>query len=490
MSVNCLQCDAQLEPEDLFCNECGCKVDSYESARTMRMTAPEVAAHKPVVSLDSEISKTVELSPPEDASGTVHYDSRAKDQAVFYSDCSHFSLEWNQGASVFLTDAMSSFQFRVTPLTTEASKATDFIFYLRFPGDNTFKSCDPRFHRLRTSRTVNINYRPEASNMGISQNVDLHFAYRIDGVDFCYDQQLLIDIYPQSEQSDKVLENLTIKISDIKQEGHAGDHQLNVLKGLDLSHKKTSIFKLLDMLKQAELWVPLELYQGLPIRTPQGVGMYVPPAPKLPHHKLILECDNGAVIYLFSKYINVGRSKNSDMVMRHEPNGDLSLDDCKKINLKVSSRHCLLGLDSKGAWVADKNSTNGTYLDGDKVTASQYYIEKQKEYQLSLASPLAKPYNMMIFLRVYLCPDEYVKSKSKNNTAGVVIKRTDYDSEVYLLVNSWLPLASALPDSGNYFISFRDNNFGLTDGKSWYWLNPDIDDLPPGCRINRVLNNF
>jgi len=481
MSENCSQCGSILEAEEIFCSECGYKASVDADSHKEDDSSP--AFNSPI-----NTNKTATLPRAQDPTPSQIRIVSAQDKAEFYSDCSHFSLEWNQGASVFLTEAGSSFQFRVKPLNQDAMEASNFCFYLRFPGEDKFKKHDPRLHRLRTARTVNFNYQPKSSSMGVSQNVDLHFSYQIKGVEYCYDQQLLIDIYPQNEQSDKVLENLTIKISDIKQEGNASDHQLNILKGLDLNQNKTSIFDLLEKLKQAELWMPLEMFQGLPMNSADKLKMYIPSAPAKACAKLTLECENGTKIHLFNKELNIGRSRKADIMLRHEaPEGiHWNHERMKHMNLKLSGVHCQLGIDSKGAWASDLKSTNGTYLEGEKILGSKNYLEKQKEYQLSLASPMAKPYNIPLFLRVYLCPEEYLDKKNTGNTAGVVIKRKDHDSDAYLLVNRWLPLSSVLPEAANFFISYRDNNFAITDGKKWYWLSPDGSSLPPDCGIVKV----
>ncbi|MFA6714401.1 MAG: FHA domain-containing protein [Victivallales bacterium] len=497
MADKCEQCGAELEPGEAFCSECGARLDqslSYAEQPEPVPVDPGGTDTGPLVRNDISSGRTSVVplpSPAFDPTPSEIKRASANAKAEFYSDCGHFSVEWNQGASVFLTGAMSSFQFRVTPLSPEAGEAGDFCFYLRFPGNDEFRKFDPRFHRLRSSRTANFNYRPESSSMGVSQNVDMHFSYRINDAEYCYDQQLLIDIYPQNEQSDKVLENLTIKISDIKQEGHASDHQLNILKGLDLTRDKTSIFELLEKLKKAELWVPLEMYQGLPLHpAPAERKMSIPPVPAGSCRKLVLEGKNGTNIYLFGKELTAGRSRQADMVLRHEapPGVRWDYEKMKHMNLKISGTHCKLGIDAKGAWVADMDSTNGTYLDGKEIFNEPNYLERRKEYQLSLASPMAQPYNLTVFLRVYLCPDEYADNKNPGNTAGIVIKRKDYDSEAYLLVNKRLPLASVLPDASNFFVSYRDERFALTDGKNWYWLDPDNPSLPPGCGISGVKN--
>ena len=276
MSKTCCDGDGEVEFGEV-CSDCGKRnedcapvtdeaespqeddspVTQNDSSSSTNIKEPEV----PSVETRNTVSKETDiLTPPENKREAM------KDKAGFYSECSHFLLEWNEGASVFLSGAMSSFQFRIKPLNQDAMKATNFCFYLRLPGEDEFKKYDPRLHRLHSARTVNFNYRPKPSDMGVKQNVDLHFSYQIKDEEYCYDQQLMIDVHPQNEQCDKVLDNLTIKINDIKQEGHASDHQLDIFKGLDLNHGKTSVVDLLEKLKKAELWVPLAMYQGSSIK--------------------------------------------------------------------------------------------------------------------------------------------------------------------------------------------------------------------------------
>ena len=496
MSENCSQCGAMLEAEEIFCSECGCKVKDILSPAPVEVDSHKEDDLSPAFNTEScnnspiNTNKTATLPRSQDPTPTQIRIVSAQDKAEFYSDCNHFSLEWNQGASVFLTGAGSSFQFRVKPLNQDAMEASDFCFYLKFPGEDRFKKYDPRLHRLRSARTVNFNYQPKHSSMGVAQNVDLYFSYKIKDIEYCYDQQLLIDIYPQNEQSDKVLENLTIKISDIKQEGNASDHQLNILKGLDLNHGKTSVFELLEKLKKVELWVPLEMFQGMSMNSSVRETMVIPSAPVRPCSTLVLECDNGTKIYLFNKEISAGRSRKADMLIRHEaPEGvSWDIERMKHMNLKLSGIHCQTGIDTKGAWVSDLKSTNGTYLEGERIFNKKNYLESQKEYQLSLASPMAKPYNLPLFLRVYSCPEEHLNKKNQSNTAGIVIKRKDRDSEAYLLVNRWLPLSSVLPDAANFFVSYRDNNFAISDGRVWHWLEPGKNSLPQNCGIAKVSN--
>ncbi len=535
MSVKC-KCNTILEEGEFFCHKCGTRVadlapqeDSndvnkvdrqddapaaksrnevfmsrqsslkdleYEGAPsgvTVRLDGADVDVLNQNSSLGSE--RTTELKREVLTSVPELKPIPALAQSDFSSDCSHFQVEWNQGCSIFLSQYTTAFQFRITPLNEEARRASKIMLYLKLPLTNEFTQCTLRpLVNLTRSRIVDHNYTPGISNQGPNQSVGFHFSYHIDDVEYCYDSTFYIDIYPQNERSDKILENLTIKIGDISQAGDVSDHTLGLFNGFNLNNVQRSTAELFNELKKAELWKKFELYQGYSLTPPKNTRttMRRAAAPVKRRKKIILECKNGTTIHLFGSDVVAGRSKSCDITLRHDPGSmpHFDLDQLRSMNLKISSRHCQMGIDRAGAWISDPGSTNGTYLNEQRIFSPKRYLKEQKEYLLSLAAAKSNGFNLVVFLRVYLLPEQYAKdsNQTQGTTAGMVVKRKDHEADTYMLVNRLLPLASAAPDSGNFFISYKDNNFALTDNnKIWIWLEPNVS-LPEECGLVRVVD--
>ncbi len=491
MSEKC-ECNAVIIPGDKFCYKCRRPIKQSDGGGSSENNELRAINHVEKDSSGEGDSEKIN----EDISSSEHqekifqtknpFSTPEPELNGFVSDCKHFLVEWNQAASAFIKGASSSFQFRLTPLTDEAANATGFLFNIKLPGAAYFKEYDPRIMHLRSSRVVRFHIDTCDLNIGVSQNVDIHFSYQLDGKEYCFDQQLLIDIYPDGIRSTKILENLHISIGDISQSGDVSDHKLSVLEGLhNLTSSKGETLK---ELKKLELWVPLDMYAGYPISQSEKLQSKALKKVTRPHKKLILECNNGLIIYLFSEDVVVGKSRECDIVMRHGHVGDNGWcrDMLQRMNRKLSSFHFKSGIDDRGAWVADDESTNGTYLDGKQIDTDKHYLTKPQNHQLSMLAPTTSPFNINITLKVFFCTDEVSGRINDHSAAGLLIKYKTHDSIVNLLVKENIPLASLLPGAGDFSISYQDNNFLLTNGSENFWLDPDNANVPENCGILKI----
>jgi pSer/pThr/pTyr-binding forkhead associated (FHA) protein len=478
----CIKCYNLVDDGEEFCSECGTKINVDTSNADVNSEQH--------FSENTKVQECNTLSAEklnENATSTPTYSE------IQSSDCEHFKIEWNKGASVFMTNAMSSLQFRISPLVHEAYSANDFKLFVRFPGENKFSDNNIRFSNISTSRrSVNINYKPKTGNIGANQVVDIHFSYRLNNESLCYEQQIFIDIYPDSAPSNKMLENLTIKIGEITQEGKAGDPSLNLLNGL--YQNKNEYFDQLEKLKSAELWISLQLFQAIPLEDDSLKKMIIPPAPWGQFDRILIEINNKTIL-LFSEVITAGRSRDADLTLRNEPpeGEDWTVEKLQMMNLSINKIHCKLGIVNNKAVVEDNNSLNGTYLDNIKLNDNENRpLKYQKNNELSLASPEIYPRNITLSVRVYpsdhrlLIPDD---CEGEKVPAGIVINQKGKDNLFAVIVNRWIPLSSIVPNAGNTFLTYRENFFAVTDGKKWNWLAPGLTLTINRDLMIKVLNN-
>ncbi|MCP4177162.1 MAG: FHA domain-containing protein [bacterium] len=455
----CDNCKSEIDKNDKFCQECGSLIEAGIGQRQY--------GSNDISKIDKEILQ-----------GSINISSRAdqvNDGKNLSTDCKHFKIEWNRGSSVFLTNANSTLQFRITPLSKDAKRASEFKTFVRFSEDDDFTEHKLRFRNISFARILHINYRPKSESIGVSQGVDIHFSYKLNDDLYCFEQQILIDVYPQTESNDNVIKNLTIKIGEINQHGKAGDPNINLLNGLCLSKK--SIHDLLNSLKRADLWVTLELFQAIPLEPEHYRKLNIPSVPNGKYTKIAIEI-NKKVIYLFYDRISAGRNRENDLTLRNGPKEGEKWNDIKlrDMNLNISGKHFELGIDENGAWILDCNSTNGIFLDNIKLDNAVVYLDCHTDYNLSLASPELAPKNILLQLRAYPVTHDAAENVNKrnNSVAGIAIKQVSNNSLAALLVNKWIPLSSVLPGAGNLFITYRNNFFAITDGVTWHWLNPGL----------------
>ena len=464
----CIQCNNNIGYDDIFCSECGARQkEATASDNSNKKAGVPVAEMKNNRKVDSEI-ETVPICKPDSSDNKV----------LSASDCRHFIFEWNEGASTFLTNTTSSLQFRITPIVPEARTAEQFHLYFKFPGSRNYIKHDLRKRSISTTRRINYNYKPSSSSKGLNQSIDIHFSYYIGKDLYCFEQQLLVDIYPDNETDVKgVIDNLTIKIGEIHQQGKAGDPNINLLSGL--YQKTKSLHDLMNKLKKLESWTTLVLYQAIPFKNeiPDISKLVIPPVPWESHKKISLLIGK-KYIQLFTGQITLGRSKEADLTVRNEPPEDTIWEHktYQKMNLNIHKIHCSMAIENNKAIISDYNSTNGTYINGTRLRkGNSVGLEYHASYNVSLAPPENYPRNISLKVRVYpsthLVLDTF-NDDGKTVPAAIVINQENQLNKSTVIVNRWVPLSAVIPDVGNFFITYRENNYALTDGKEWHWLTP------------------
>jgi len=495
----CPECESSIGENDIICVSCGTKLQKDDSCIEIKndMLADQPGETSNVskpVSINKESKNIVGRLPTAiDIKIEKVPDDALKQNMEFSSDCPHFKCDWNKGSSIFIADTTSSLSFKLSPLIPEARKASNFKLFLKFPVESSFSEHILRFTHLIAPREIYINYKPTFINIGSEQAVDFYFSYEIDGNTMCFDQQIKIDVYSQNTSKDKILENLTISVGDINQEGYGGDPSvaLNLLK--DAQDSGSSLNDLLDSLKKTDLWSEMVLFSAIPLSGEKKTkNITIPKPPSYSKEKLTLFTASGHRIHLLSGEITLGRSREADIVMRNlpSPDSERKWGQQRMIaeNGKISGMHCKLVANDNTAWIVD-TSSNGCFLNNKRIETEKYSIPVQKQAELSLGGPSSSDYNILLQLRVYKSYlDQIDTSISAINTisdltttsvkdviSGIVVTRTDDIPESYMIINNWLPLKSIHDGvSEEWAIRKRSGSYALVNKDQWIWLEPGI----------------
>jgi len=450
--TECPVCESSISDDDFICMSCGTKIEKVGDS------SENIPIEEPLMTDTTFIPVSVEPDPlPE----PEYVNSEQKQGIDFSSDCCHFKCEWNKGSSIFIADTTSSLAFKLTPLVSQARNATNFQFLLKFPDEHSFTECPIRFARLSAPREIYVNYKPASYNVGSKQAIDFYFSYELDGQTICFDQQIVIDVYSQNTPKDKILDNLTISIGDIKQDGYGGDPSLvlDVLKNSQDSG--SSLNDMLDSLKKADLWTELLLFSAIPIveENQSKKTLNIPPVPDVKYEKLTLHTRAGHRIHLLCGELALGRSRDAGVIIRNLPApGEERMWDQQRMvheNCRISGLHFKLGVNNDKAWVVD-TSSNGTYVNDRPIGQDAYTIQVQANTELSLGGPAAADPNLVLKLRVYKSYQDEAEPASailntisdlttssvKDIISGIAMTRVDDIPEAYMLINNWLPLTS------------------------------------------------
>ena len=496
----CIECQAELDNEEIFCSECGTRQPELEKSEETTDITNKEETSSDSEKIDAEDNYSVDTGPK------VHKQNEEENQEeqritdehidrIFAeeikTDCKHFKLEWNQGSSTFLANTMSNLQFKITPIGTVSSNAEKFSLYLKYPGDDKWKKNDLRIKKLSFSRTLSINYKPGNDVSGDS-SADLHFSYWIDKKLYCFEQQIQLHIHDDNAKlSGGIQGGLNISIGDVHQEGKAGDPSLNLLNGLYNKDEKSSYEKFSSLNRETQ-WKVLELFQVIPLES-ENIAlkkMIIPLAPSGKNKKIAINIGDNT-IYLYTGEITSGRSRDADFLLRNEPQEGENWDMPKlqSMNLCINKIHCRIGIVDNKAIVTDNDSANGTYVNNEKLEkGSDVELDYHINYQVSLASPLIYPKNILLDVKVYPSTHRPLDADDNNETvpAGIVIKQDKKENISAVIINRWVPLSALVSEGGNMFLTYRDKHFAVTDGKKWNWLVPGLAIEPNDDLMIRV----
>jgi hypothetical protein len=484
----CIECQAELENEEVFCSECGSRqpeLDKTEEPADI-IDNKEMSISSENTDTGNNFSVDTGVESSEQFESEKQEEHRITDEHLdklfaeeIKTDCQHFKVEWNQGSSTFLANTMSNLQFRITPKIPDASKAEKFAIHLKFPEDDSWSKNDLRVRRLSFARNVNINYKP-GNDVSGDCSVDFHFSYKIEKDLYCFEQQIQLHIHDDKAKLNGGIQGgLNINIGDIHQEGKAGDPSLNLLNGLYNKEEKSSYEKFSSLNRETS-WKTLELFQAVPLENENKAvkKMVIPLAPSGKYEKVAINI-SGKTIYLYTGEITAGRSRDADFLLRNEPSEDENWDMPKlqAMNLSINKMHCKIGILNNKAVITDNNSTNGTFVNGEKLDLGAITeLEYHTNYEISLASPLIYPKNIQLDVKVYPSTHKVLDPDDVNETvpAGIVIKQDRKENISAVIINRWVPLSAVVAEGSNLFLTYRNNHFAVTDGKKWNWLVPGL----------------
>jgi len=388
-------------------------------------------------------------------------------------------VEWNKSASMFLVNHTSTLQIRVKPRANFGRQARDFKVFLRYPNTTKFIKQQMFVAAITKQTELNFNYCPAIENKGVNQNLDFCFTYTSGGKTFWFGQSLLIDIYPEAMIKEKLIENINIKLENITAD-RASDVNLRILDGLK-STNETDPIEVLEKFKKSESWQHILLNSTVPLDSEIGlITIDIPSAPGHATTALTLKTADGQLIHLHTSEVTIGRNKSNDIMMRNLPGQNEITWPQQKLeerNSRVSGSHCRIKVPEGGVIITDLGSTNGTYIDGNRVRSERLVSEESVE--LSLAEPSLDPGNILLKAKTHKSSSKDISVASafgmsninKDACTGLALTRTDNVNESYLIINYSMPLCSVLKNcSPEWLIVRKENNFAITNGNVWTWL--------------------
>jgi hypothetical protein len=425
----CIECQAELDNEEIFCSDCGTKQTEQKIMPPPANVSKLDKKHHPQLEQSGSYNKSSQAcndieTVNDDIKDDFFIDSSSEE---IKSDCQRFKVEWNKGSSNFLANTISTLQFRITPKAPDAAEAEKFAIYLKFPGEEKWRKNDLRIKRLSFARNVNINYKPKSDVSG-DCSVDFHFSYWLGKDLYCFEQQIQLHIHDDIEKfAGGVQGGLNISIGNVNQEGKAGDPSLNLLNGLYKPGK--SSYEKLSSLQNETSWRTLQLFQAIPLDNENKdiKKMVIPLAPAGKNKRVSLKIGKKTIM-LYTAEITAGRSRDADYLLRNEPPEGESWDMPKlqNMNLSINKIHCKIGIVDNKAVIVDNASTNGTYINGNKLDKSKpAELDYHTSYVVSLAQPSIYPKNIFLEVKVYPSSHKILESEDNKETvpAGIVIKQ-------------------------------------------------------------------
>lgn len=452
------------------------------SAAAQGAINPDPAGDDPPTTIASREQTTIEIPPM----------TRSESGPSFLSDCPDLVVEYNQ-ARVFLTGFTSSFNFRINPSLGAGSTLHDLRLRVEAPGflpePLSYKS---RLKEIRGGRPlpeINMGHEPDRSGQDIPGEV--YVSYSKDGRRHVYVGSFLWDVYPPSESSATVIENLSVRIGDIVSTGdRAGDARTTVsfLDGLQdkVRHSKAEELR---NLKFPKAWNALPLGECDPGEFP------CPPAmgePQFAAHTvtLTLETGDGQLLHLFHPRgaVQLGRNRRCDIVIREmSPDGSM----CEAAGRsRISRFHCRIRKTGDECTILDgddaKSSGHGTWLNGVPVSRKGKVIGLDGRFVLTLAGRRPEePGVLSLDGRLWSCSAQgkcgmLLHSQcAPDCPAALVLKRRDGVPETFLVVWRFCmgdALSTALPGDFGSVCFFRHKNaFGIRYGDKEQrseWLVP------------------
>ena len=415
-------------------------------------------------------------------------------------DCEELRVEYNQ-ARVFLTGFTSAFNFRITPLSADTDTLSDIRVRVESPGF----LAKPLLHRsllrhIRAGRAlpeVHLNLEPERSGQDLAGEV--YVSFKKAGKRRAFYGSFLWDVYPPSEPSAKVIENLSVKIGDIVSTGdRAGDAKTTVSFLDDVQRSgRYSRAEELRQIKLPSAWNRLALYE-CDARLPCRPEIDDPPIPAY-EQRLTIETRTGHMVHLIhtDTALQIGKNRSCDIVTWF-----MELDGSKRIEDRtgcVSRNHCRIVKEGDGWFVADGNghspSSHGTFLDGVQVSLRQSKaIAMDVPFTLSLAGRKTGDPKVFRFIgRLWSCAALGRCQKCQpHEPACLVLKRTDGIPETFVVLWRFCPVEAIDEGMKHDFGSgrlFRHKNayaFSCgTDEKTYAWMVPgmNVDEAGVGIKV-------
>ena len=497
----CPKCGWPVEPGERFC-QCGAELESEGHGMAGATSLPKGAkAHSArdtdedgdtvIFSGSSNVGDLAAADPPTTVIPPQPTTSH-EPQTTLLSDCQDLLVEYNQ-ARVFLTGFTSSFNFRITPRLGVDSTLEDLRLRVEATGflaePLTYKS---RLKEVRGGRPlpeINLGLEPERSGQDIPGEV--YLSYSKDGRRHVYVGSFLWDVYPPSESSASVIENLSVKIGDIVSTGdRAGDARttVNFLDGLQDSGRYSKAEEL-RKLKLPKAWNALPLGECDPGEFPCPPELGEPPFGARAA-TLTLETADGRLLHLLHPRgaTQLGRNRRCDIVAR-EMDADGTIQN-GPWQSRISRFHCRIRKTGDECVILDgddsKSSGHGTWMNGVPVSKKGKTVELDERFVLTLAG--RRPGEPGVFSldgRLWSCSAQGKCGMMLHSQctpecpAALVLKRRDGVPETFFIVWQFCMgdvVGSVLPQDLGPVCFFRHKNaFGIRYGdreQCFEWLVP------------------
>jgi hypothetical protein len=326
----------------------------------------------PAPAAEREQSATVESQPPP-IPATLRVENPHAAAGAAANGCTELLVEYNH-APVFLIGCKLNFEFRLTPQVEGISNVRIEVW----DADTQERIAGQVLkHTLFAGEQENLSmaFAPEERHHG-ELNCDIRLSFVKQGARLCYrTQQKTHNVFRASDPPAKILDTLTINLTQNLDHSHANDFRLSMDELVSRMQQQRGTYAVnFADIKPPKVW---------------GTLHFLPLAPQPVARALSLCFPKQCVHLLPGSQIRVGYHRENELVARI-PNA--SKDD----NHRISRFHCQILRVENEVFIKDggaypdgfRASVNGTFVNGEQLApGGDYKVPPNKSLTLTLGDP-------------------------------------------------------------------------------------------------------
>ncbi len=353
--------------------------------------------------------------------------------------CPDFELEYNS-ARIFLSNQISSFAFRLKPLSTRVGQLRDIVLRVTCHHEaGTAQKMERQIYGVygESPTPVSINFSPATPGVDIDSEVSL--SYFVEGEKQQYVGSFLWDCLDSQASSRGVIENLIVDFKGMSA-NTAADQNIRVLENFNPSGGLNPV-DALRQLKLEPVWNPVPLFSrngSSAVTVTESSDVVMP---------VTLTASSGKVVHFLSVPDTViGRGKGPSMIRVLA--GENEQKPYVAAVMGVSRQHATIRFREGRFYIADgavkgaemQHSKNGCYLEGTRIGRGNWTsLPLSQRQSLILAAPQAGEFEGIPY-EVQVRPD--VENPER---AGMLLLTSPYrPDEVFALVHGCAEISDLL----------------------------------------------